>query len=44
VLDTHPALAEAIAFYRREGWGAIPRYNDNSYAGHWFEKRLAPGG
>jgi GNAT superfamily N-acetyltransferase len=40
-LDTHVSLAEAIAFYRREGWAEIPRYNDNPYAGHWFAKPLA---
>ncbi|HMO07555.1 MAG TPA: GNAT family N-acetyltransferase [Paracoccaceae bacterium] len=40
VLDTHPSLAEAIAFYTREGWQPIPRYNDNPYAGHWFAKAL----
>ncbi len=40
-LDTHVTLAEAIAFYRREGWTEIPRYNDNPFAGHWFEKPLA---
>lgn len=39
-LDTHVSLAEAIAFYRREGWTEIPRYNDNPYAGHWFGKPL----
>jgi len=41
-LDTHVTLSEAIAFYRREGWTEIPRYNDNPYAGHWFEKPLQP--
>jgi GNAT superfamily N-acetyltransferase len=41
-LDTHVSLGQAIAFYRREGWTEIPRYNDNPYAGHWFEKPLPP--
>ncbi|MFN3971433.1 MAG: GNAT family N-acetyltransferase [Gemmobacter sp.] len=40
VLDTHPALSEAIAFYARSGWHPVPRYNDNPYAGHWFAKDL----
>ncbi|QYK42952.1 MAG: GNAT family N-acetyltransferase [Paracoccaceae bacterium] len=40
VLDTHPTLAEAIAFYRREGWLPVARYNDNPYAGHWFAKAI----
>ena len=39
-LDTNGALTEAIALYRRSGYRAIPRYNDNPYAQHWFEKAL----
>lgn len=39
-LDTNGALTEAIALYRRNGYREIPRYNDNPYAQHWFEKRL----
>ena len=39
-LDTNGALTEAIALYQRNGYRAIPRYNDNPYAQHWFEKRL----
>lgn len=34
------SLAEAMALYRRNGYREIPRYNDNPYAEHWFEKRL----
>jgi DNA-binding MarR family transcriptional regulator len=41
-LDTNGTLHEAIAMYRRSGYREIPRYNDNRYAQHWFEKRLAP--
>jgi DNA-binding MarR family transcriptional regulator/GNAT superfamily N-acetyltransferase len=41
-LDTNRALDEAQAMYRSNGYRAIPRYNDNPYANHWFEKRLAP--
>jgi DNA-binding MarR family transcriptional regulator len=39
-LDTNRALDEAQAMYRANGYAAIPRYNDNPYANHWFEKRL----
>ena len=39
-LDTNPVLLEAIAMYRSSGYHDIERYNDNPYAGHWFEKRL----
>lgn len=42
-LDTNRALHEAQALYRREGYREIARFNDNPYAHHWFEKRLAPG-
>jgi DNA-binding MarR family transcriptional regulator len=40
-LDTNGTLREAIAMYRGAGYREIPRYNDNRYAQHWFEKRLA---
>jgi DNA-binding MarR family transcriptional regulator/GNAT superfamily N-acetyltransferase len=39
-LDTNRALTEAHALYRSEGYREIARFNDNSYAHHWFEKRL----
>lgn len=39
-LDTHSALAEALQFYRTSGYREIPRFNDNPYAHHWFEKAL----
>ncbi|MFE6333804.1 GNAT family N-acetyltransferase [Streptomyces sp. NPDC057798] len=39
-LDTHVVLTEAQAMYRACGYREIPRYDDNVYAGHWFEKRL----
>ena len=42
VLDTNGALVEAIAMYRRAGYEAIERYNDNPYAQHWFAKALDP--
>lgn len=39
-LDTNSSLAEALAMYRAAGYVEIPRYNDNPYPDHWFEKRL----
>ena len=41
-LDTHRSLDAAKAMYRKNGYVEIARYNDNPYAGHWFEKRLGP--
>jgi GNAT superfamily N-acetyltransferase len=41
ILDTNPVLLEAIAMYRKAGYRDIERYNDNPYAGLWFEKVLA---
>jgi DNA-binding MarR family transcriptional regulator/GNAT superfamily N-acetyltransferase len=44
-LDTNPSLAEAIGLYRTSGYQEIPAFNDEPYAGLWFEKRLgAPAG
>ncbi|WP_215448631.1 helix-turn-helix domain-containing GNAT family N-acetyltransferase [Streptomyces sp. ATCC 21386] len=39
-LDTHAALTEAQAMYRACGYREIPRYNDDVYGAHFFEKRL----
>ena len=39
-LETNRALTEAIALYRRAGYVEVPRFNDEPYAHHWFEKRL----
>jgi len=39
-LETHDALAEAIAMYRSAGYREVPPFNDEHYADHWFEKRL----
>lgn len=39
-LDTHAVLTEAQAMYLACGYREIPRYDDNVYAAHWFEKRL----
>jgi DNA-binding MarR family transcriptional regulator len=40
-LDTNRTLVEAIALYRAMGYCEIPAYNDEPYAGLWFEKELA---
>ncbi len=39
-LDTNRVLTDAVTMYRRAGYTAIDRYNDNPYAHHWFEKSL----
>ena len=39
-LDTNAALTEAIGMYKRAGYLAIDRYNDNPWATHFFEKAL----
>lgn len=39
-LDTNGELVEAVALYRRAGYGEIQRYNDNPYAERFFEKPL----
>jgi DNA-binding MarR family transcriptional regulator len=39
-LYTNRSLAEAKSMYRARGYVEIPRYNDDPYANHWFEKRL----
>jgi GNAT superfamily N-acetyltransferase/DNA-binding MarR family transcriptional regulator len=40
-LYTNRSLDEAKSMYRARGYEEIPRYNDDPYANHWFEKRLA---
>ncbi|HEY4152042.1 MAG TPA: GNAT family N-acetyltransferase [Pseudolysinimonas sp.] len=40
-LDTNPVLLEAIAMYRKNGYRDTERYNDNPYAGLWFEKTVS---
>jgi len=40
-LYTNRSLDEAKAMYRAAGYVEIDRYNDDPYADHWFEKRLA---
>ena len=39
-LYTNRSLGEAKAMYSARGYVEIPRYNDDPYANHWFEKRL----
>jgi ribosomal protein S18 acetylase RimI-like enzyme len=40
-LDTKDVLHEAIAMYKKYGYYEVPRYNDNPYATHFFEKKVA---
>jgi DNA-binding MarR family transcriptional regulator/predicted GNAT family N-acyltransferase len=40
-LDTNETLTEAIAMYERAGYARVERYNDNPFATHFFEKRVA---
>ena len=40
VLDTNGALTEAVALYASSGYVAVPPYNDNPDADHWFQKSL----
>jgi DNA-binding MarR family transcriptional regulator/GNAT superfamily N-acetyltransferase len=42
-LDTNRALRAATALYRSSGYAEVAPFNDEAYADHWFEKRLAPG-
>ena len=39
-LETNRTLQEAIALYRSSGYHEVPRFSDEPYAHHWFEKRL----
>jgi DNA-binding MarR family transcriptional regulator len=39
-LETNRALTEAIALYRATGYREVAPFNDETYAHHWFEKRL----
>ena len=40
-LETNRVLTEAIALYRASGYREVEPFNDEAYAHHWFEKRLA---
>jgi ribosomal protein S18 acetylase RimI-like enzyme len=39
-LETNGALTEAISMYRSAGFVEVAPFNDETYAQHWFEKRL----
>jgi ribosomal protein S18 acetylase RimI-like enzyme len=39
-LDTNAGLTEAIAMYRRLGYREVPRFHDDPYSQHFFEKDL----
>jgi DNA-binding MarR family transcriptional regulator/GNAT superfamily N-acetyltransferase len=39
-LETEKSLAEAQQLYRSSGYVEVPRFNDELYAHHWFEKSL----
>jgi DNA-binding MarR family transcriptional regulator len=39
-LETKNELAEAVTMYRTSGYREVPRFNDEPYADHWFEKPL----
>lgn len=40
-LETNHALEEAIGLYRSAGYQEVEAFNDEPFAHHWFEKRLA---
>ncbi|RAJ56600.1 MarR family transcriptional regulator with acetyltransferase activity [Streptomyces sp. Amel2xB2] len=42
-LDTNKTLTAAIGLYHSCGYEEIPAFNDEPYAHHWFEKRIAGG-
>lgn len=41
-LETNRSLTEAIGMYRAAGYREVAAFNQESYAHHWFEKRLRP--
>ncbi|MCC9305580.1 bifunctional helix-turn-helix transcriptional regulator/GNAT family N-acetyltransferase [Kitasatospora sp. RB6PN24] len=40
-LDTNKALTAAISLYHSYGFQEVAAFNDERYAHHWFEKRIA---
>jgi len=40
-LETNKTLHEAMSLYRSAGYVDVDPFNDERYAHHWFEKRLA---
>ncbi len=39
-LETNRALVEAINLYRSAGYTEVAPFNDETYAHHWFEKKI----
>jgi GNAT superfamily N-acetyltransferase len=39
-LDTNRLLTKARALYLKNGYREVPRFNDDPYPDHWFEKDL----
>ena len=39
-LETNRTLIEAISLYRSAGYVEVAPFNDETYAHHWFEKRI----
>ena len=39
-LETEKSLGEAQQLYRSAGYREVPRFNDELYGHHWFEKAL----
>lgn len=39
-LETNRTLTEAQSLYRKEGYREVAPFNDETYAHHWFEKKL----
>jgi DNA-binding MarR family transcriptional regulator/GNAT superfamily N-acetyltransferase len=40
-IETNGTLLEAISLYLSAGYVEVPAFNDEPFADHWFEKRLA---
>jgi GNAT superfamily N-acetyltransferase len=40
-IETNHTLTEAIALYRSSGYAEVPRFNQEPFADHWFEKTLS---
>jgi DNA-binding MarR family transcriptional regulator/GNAT superfamily N-acetyltransferase len=40
-IETSAVSTEALSLYRATGWVDVPRFNDEPFADHWFEKALA---
>lgn len=40
-IETSAVLTEALALYRSAGWVEVAAFNDEPFADHWLQKRLA---